>query len=107
MRQITPAELARLLADPAADKPFLLDVREPEEFDICRIEGATLIPMRSVPQQLDQIPADQPVVCICHHGGRSLQVATFLASRGWADVINLTGGVHRWAQDVDPAMPTY
>lgn len=105
--QLTPLELAAMLAPEAASAPFLLDVREQHEFDICRIAGATLIPMREVPQRLAEVPTDVPVVCICHHGGRSMQVAMFLASRGFDNVINLTGGVHRWAQDVDPAMPTY
>ncbi|MEY3201034.1 MAG: hypothetical protein RIR70_584 [Pseudomonadota bacterium] len=107
IKQITPHELASMLAPDAGVVPFLLDVREPEEFEICRITGATLMPMRSVPEQLGQLPDDQPIVCICHHGGRSMQVAMFLAARGYQNVINLTGGVHRWAQDIDPAMPTY
>jgi len=63
--------------------------------------------MREVPQRLDTLPQDAPIVCICHHGGRSMQVAMFLASRGYENVINLTGGVHRWAQDVEPGMATY
>ncbi len=105
--QLTPLELAAMLAREGAQKPFLLDVRERDEFEICRISDATLIPMREVPQRLAEVPTDMPVICICHHGGRSMQVAMFLASRGFENVINLTGGVHRWAQDVDPAMPTY
>ena len=105
--QVTPLELAGMLAPESLPLPFLLDVREPHEFDICRIAGATLMPMHQVPERLAELPADTPIVCICHHGGRSMQVAMFLASRGYENVINLTGGVHRWAQDVDPAMATY
>lgn len=106
MRQITPADLKALL-DAGAEPLLLLDVREPEEFDICRIENSLLMPMRSVPTRLAELPQDKAIVCICHHGGRSNQVAMYLASNGFDNVINLSGGVHRWAQDVEPAMPTY
>lgn len=106
MRQITPLELKALL-DLPGEAPFLLDVREPEEFEICRIKDAQLVPMRSVPARIDELPQDRAIVCICHHGGRSNQVAMFLASRGFDNVINLAGGVHRWAAEVEPGMPTY
>jgi rhodanese-related sulfurtransferase len=105
--QLSPVALASMLAPEAAQTPFLLDVREPEEFAICRIAGTTLIPMREVPQRLSELPSDVPIICICHHGGRSMQVAMFLASRGFDNVNNLAGGIDRWARDVDPAMPTY
>jgi rhodanese-related sulfurtransferase len=56
---------------------------------------------------LAELDADAPLVCICHHGGRSLQVAAFLEQHGFSQVSNLTGGVHAWALQVDSAMPTY
>lgn len=110
MRQISASELAQWLADPARPAPLLLDVRQPWEFDTCHIEGARLLPMAELPRQLDRLRADAaqvPLVCICHHGARSLQVAAFLEQQGFDDVHNLTGGVHAWARDVDPAMATY
>jgi rhodanese-related sulfurtransferase len=107
MKAIRAAELARWLADPARDRPLLLDVREPWETDICRLAGAELIPMRTVPLELQRLPPDRPVVCICHHGHRSAHVATFLERQGFADIYNLVGGVDAWALEVDPSMPRY
>jgi rhodanese-related sulfurtransferase len=107
MQHMTAPELAALLADASGPAPILLDVREPWEYQTCRIEGAVLMPMNTVPAHLEQIDRDTPVVCICHHGARSLRVAQFLENNGFAEVINLTGGVHAWAQQVDPSMPTY
>ena len=64
------------------------------------------VPMQQVPGRLDEIPRDQPVVVVCHHGMRSLQVAHFLAAQGYADVANLTGGIDAWSRSVDPTVPT-
>jgi len=105
MQQITPIQLAKELE--ADDKPLLLDVREQWEFDHCRIDGAQLMPMQTVPMRLGELDPDRRIVCICHHGARSMQVGLFLESRGFARVVNLTGGVAAWARSVDPTMPTY
>ena len=107
MQEITAPELAAWLADPARPRPLLLDVREPWEVEICRIEGAVNLPMNSVPARVAELDDEQPVVCICHHGMRSAQVGGFLERCGFTRVINLTGGVHAWARQVDDAMPTY
>ncbi len=107
MHHLSATELATWLADDVREKPLLLDVREPWEFQTCQIAGSTEMPMRSVPARLAELPQDAPVVCICHHGARSMQVAAFLERAGFENVSNLTGGVHAWAQLVDPAMPTY
>ncbi|MDY7577638.1 rhodanese-like domain-containing protein [Herbaspirillum sp. RTI4] len=107
MELITAPELAAWIADADRPSPLLLDVREPWEFDTCRLTDAISIPMNSVPSRLEELDPSLPVVCICHHGARSLQVATFLERQGFEKVTNLTGGVHAWAQQVDPAMPTY
>ena len=85
----------------------LLDVREPWEFEKCRIENSELIPMRQVPQALDRLDRARNIVVICHHGIRSRMVASFLEQQGFVNVINLTGGVNAWAKEVDPAMGTY
>ncbi|MBK7662197.1 MAG: sulfurtransferase [Sterolibacteriaceae bacterium] len=105
MQQITPTQLAQELE--AGEKPLLLDVREPWEFDHCRIEGSQLMPMQTIPLRLGELDPDMRIVCICHHGARSMQVGLFLESRGFANVVNLSGGVAAWARSVDPAMPTY
>lgn len=107
MKQISPAELSSWLADPARPAPLLLDVREPWEFQTCHLGDSLLMPMREVPARLGELdPAAQTVV-ICHHGGRSMQVAMFLEKRGFANLHNLSGGVDAWARSVDPAMPVY
>ena len=107
MQHLSAPELAQLLADDARPRPVLLDVREPWEFQTCHIDGAAAMPMRTVPARLAELDPDLPVVCICHHGARSMQVASFLEQNGFADVSNLTGGVHAWALQVDNNMPTY
>ncbi len=107
MHQITAPELATWLADASRPRPFLLDVREEREYDICHIDGVALIPMNTVPARIEELDPEAEIVCICHHGGRSMQVASFLERNGFSKVSNLTGGVHAWSQHVDPAMPTY
>lgn len=107
MQHMMPAELAAWLADPERETPLLLDVREPWEYQTCHIEASVLMPMASVPARQEELDPERPVVCICHHGARSMQVAAFLERCGFGQVINLTGGIHGWALQVDPGMPTY
>ncbi|MGA9165264.1 MAG: rhodanese-like domain-containing protein [Thiobacillus sp.] len=105
MRQFRPVELAAHLQ--AGHAPQLLDVREPWEWNLCRIPGAILIPMRDLPVRLQELNKKAETVVICHHGVRSYQAARYLESLGFGDVINLSGGVAAWADEVDPAMPRY
>ncbi|HVL76305.1 MAG TPA: rhodanese-like domain-containing protein [Noviherbaspirillum sp.] len=107
MQTVTAPELASWLADESRPKPVLLDVREPWEFATCHIAGSQPMPMNTVPARIDELDEEAQIVCICHHGARSMQVAAFLERNGFADVINLTGGVHAWALQVDNTMPTY
>lgn len=107
MHHMTPPELAAWLADPSRERPLLLDVRENWEFETCKIEGSTQIVMNTIPARIEELDEDEQIVCICHHGTRSMQVAAFLERNGFTNVTNLTGGVHAWAVQVDPAMPTY
>jgi rhodanese-related sulfurtransferase len=107
MNHLSAPELAAWLADPGRDKPLLLDVREPWEQQICRIEGSELAPMQNLALCLPERNSAQQIVCICHHGGRSMHVAMFLARQGYETVYNLTGGLDAWARQVDRSMPTY
>ena len=107
MQTITAPELATWLADESRARPVLLDVREPWEFQTCHIEGSLPMPMTSVPARLQELDDDAEIVCICHHGARSMSVASFLEHNGFTQVTNLTGGVHAWALQVDGTMPTY
>jgi rhodanese-related sulfurtransferase len=107
MREISAPDLAVWLADAGREQPLLLDVREPWEYEKARIAGAQLVPMREVPGRLDQIDQDKDVIAICHHGGRSQQVALFLEKAGYTKVHNLVGGVDAWSRTVDPTVPLY
>ncbi|HET7197759.1 MAG TPA: rhodanese-like domain-containing protein [Burkholderiales bacterium] len=107
MKSISATQLAAWLADAGRDKPQLVDVREPWEYERARIPGAQLLPMREVPSRLEEIDPEKDVVAICHHGSRSAQVALFLEKNGYGKVHNLVGGVDAWSRTVDPAVPTY
>ncbi len=107
MQHISAIELNAWLNDPERAQPVLLDVREEGEFSICRIEGSILMPMNTIPSRIDDLESDAAIVCICHHGSRSMQVANFLERNDFTNISNLTGGVHAWAQHVDNSMPTY
>ncbi|HEX8955582.1 MAG TPA: rhodanese-like domain-containing protein [Burkholderiaceae bacterium] len=107
MQQLTAPQLAEWLADASRTRPLLLDVREQREYEICHIDDVTLMPMNTVPARIEELDPEAEIVCICHHGGRSMQVAAFLERNGFSKVSNLTGGVHAWSQQVDPGMPTY
>ncbi|MCU0986098.1 MAG: rhodanese-like domain-containing protein [Acetobacteraceae bacterium] len=103
--EIAPATLAAWRQDGLAHA--VLDVREPWEVEIAALEGALLVPMGEVPARLGELPADRPLVVLCHHGGRSMRVTAWLRSRGLANAVNLGGGIDAWSREVDPAVPTY
>jgi rhodanese-related sulfurtransferase len=107
MHHLSAPELAAWLADSTRAQPLLLDVREPWEYETCHLANSQLIPMSSIPARQEELDPQQAVVCICHHGARSMQVAAFLERAGFENVTNLTGGIHGWALQVDGAMPTY
>lgn len=106
MRHMTARELQAYL-EQTPEKPFLLDVREPWEFQHCHIEGSQLIPMGQIPSTHQELDLDRETVVICHHGIRSRRVAMYLENLGFTNLINLSGGVAAWAREVDPHMPTY
>jgi rhodanese-related sulfurtransferase len=85
-----------------------IDVREPEEHAICQIEGATLMPMRTVPQHLHELEdGGDPIVVFCHHGIRSLSVVDWLRNHGVENCQSMSGGIDLWSLQVDPAVPRY
>ncbi len=86
---------------------LLLDVREPYEVAHVAVAGSRHVPMRQIPAALDDLPRDQPILVLCHHGGRSLRVTQFLRANGFAGAVNVAGGIDAWAQQVDPTLPRY
>lgn len=110
--QIRPCELAQWLTHARQyGEPVVLDVREPHELQLASVkaEGFTLrtIPMGVIPPRLSELDPQQPIACLCHHGGRSMQVASFLQSRGFEHVANIAGGIHAWSAEVDPSIARY
>ena len=105
-KEYNPRELKEFL-DQADTNPLLLDVREPWEFERCHIPNSTLVPMRQIPNEIQNLSPDQEIVVICHHGIRSRAVANYLAQHDFTNIINLSTGVDGWAKDIDSSMPIY
>ena len=105
--QLSAVELARWRADASREAPVVVDVREPWEFELCRIDGSVSIPLGEIATRSDELPRERPLVLVCHHGGRSQHAAMLLAGTGFTRVHNLAGGVESWALDVDSAMKRY
>jgi rhodanese-related sulfurtransferase len=106
VKQITAIELKKIIF--AQDrKLLLLDVREPFEYDIARIENSILIPLDRLQQRMNELDANQEVVVICHHGIRSQQAAHFLVNEGFTKVLNLVGGIDAWSCECDAKVPRY
>jgi len=106
--EIAPAEVKRRLD--AGEKLHLIDVREPNEFALARIEGSELIPMRQVPGELQRLEgrADEaPLIVFCHHGVRSLNVVNWLRGQGLEACQSMAGGIDAWSLVVDPSVPRY
>ncbi len=106
MRRLRARELYEYLQQ-TDTQPLLLDVREPWEYEYCRIEGSELVPMAQIPSVHEDLERDREIVVICHHGIRSYQVAYFLEHMGFEQVINLEGGIDAWAREVDPDIQLY
>ncbi len=103
--EITPVELKAKLD--AGETPFVLDVREPNEYQINRIEGSTLIPLGELPRRYQELPRDREIVAQCKMGGRSAKAMEFLKTVGFSNVKNLRGGILEWIDKVDPSQPKY
>ncbi len=104
-KEISASEAANLREnDPEV---VLLDVREDSELAICRIEGALHIPMGEIPERQNALPKNAPLVVFCHHGMRSMKVVQYLKAKGFENAINMAGGIHAWALELDPEMRRY
>jgi len=103
---VTDAAAALRSQDP---RPLLLDCRTPEEHATARIAGAVLIPMQELPDRVGELAAHRaaPIIVHCHHGMRSLRVATWLRDRGFSLAQSMRGGIDAWTDEVDPALPKY
>jgi rhodanese-related sulfurtransferase len=110
--QIRPGQLAQWMEMVRPNgAAIVLDVREPSELQVASIkaDGFDLraIPMGLIPVRLAELDPSQPIACLCHHGGRSMQVAQFLESRGFAHVANIAGGINAWSLELDPTVARY
>jgi len=103
--QIQPQDLAEGLK--GSTPPRLLDVREPEELAIAKLEGAVQATQELVQELMARWPKDTPIVTYCHHGIRSLEAASYLIGHGFTNVRTLAGGIDAWAEQIDPALPRY
>jgi len=95
------------LLENTATPPLVLDVREPWEAEICRLNNAELIPMRQIPEKLSVLPKDRHILVLCHHGARSRRVTDYLRANGFAAVTNIAGGINAWAEEIDPTLRRY
>jgi len=106
--EITPQQVKQRMD--AGEKLHLIDVREPHEFALAKIAGATLVPMRSVPGELQSLEAsaeEAPLIVYCHHGVRSLNVVHWLREQGLEACQSLAGGIDAWSLAIDPSVPRY
>jgi rhodanese-related sulfurtransferase len=106
--EISPADVQKRID--AGEKLFLIDVREPHEFAIAKIEGAVLIPMRQIPGELQTLEAradEGTLMVFCHHGMRSLNVVNWLRNQGVEACQSISGGIDLWSSTVDPSIPRY
>ncbi len=98
---------AKQLIDQSPCAVLLVDVREPYEVEIASVRGAELIPMGEIPARLHDLPRDEHLLIMCHHGGRSMRVTSFLRAQGFTAVTNIAGGIDAWAEQIDPNLRRY
>jgi sulfur-carrier protein adenylyltransferase/sulfurtransferase len=102
--EISPKELKARLDH--GDDLFILDVREPHEFQICNLKGH-LIPLGELPRRVHELDSSQEIVAHCRSGKRSAEAVDFLRKAGFKKILNLTGGILAWSDQVDPSVPKY
>ena len=105
--EVSVKEVQQILA--STTPPRLIDVREPDEWETCRIPGAELIPLSQWPQLAHEKLTDrnEPLLLQCHHGGRSARATLWLLGQGFTNVRNVAGGIDAWSAEIDPSVPRY
>ncbi|WP_090131019.1 rhodanese-like domain-containing protein [Limnohabitans sp. Rim11] len=112
MQQVSPSQFNDWLQQAASiGQPLVLDVRETWECQLASIAPAgcevLIMPMQTIPARLMELDKSRPIACLCHHGGRSMQVALFLEQQGFSNITNISGGIHAWSNQVDASVPVY
>ena len=102
--EVSVHDLKRALGEGSAT---VVDVREPWEAEIAKIEGARLIPLSEFAARAKTLPRDRPILIHCHHGGRSMQATQWARQNGYDKVSNVAGGIDAWSLEIDPAVPRY
>ena len=105
--EIEPAELLAWRQDAGREPPYVVDVREPWEFEHCRIEDSCSLPFRLLPLAIAELPRERDFVLVCHHGVRSVHAGAWLRSAGFTRVHILRGGIAAWAEQIEPSMKRY
>ena len=112
--QVRPSQLNEWLGQFAGDaaKPVVLDVREGWEVQVASVAPSEQfelvhIPLGEITSRLQELDPERPIACLCHHGARSMSVASFLVNHGFEDVHNITGGIDAWSLSADPTVPRY
>jgi rhodanese-related sulfurtransferase len=104
-KNITPSQLSERMR--SEEPPLVIDVREPEEYELARVEGTRLLPLSLFNEWAASLDPERETVFMCHHGMRSAQVCAWFSRQGFGKVHNLVGGIDRWATDIDPTVPRY
>ncbi len=105
VEQIRPAELVEKIK--TGEDWLILDVREPHELVIASLDGAIHVPMGEIPDRYRELPAERAIAVLCRSGARSASVCEFLENQGFEHVVNIDGGILKWAEDVDPTLTPY
>ena len=103
--EIKPKEISKKIEN--NEDFILLDVRQPQENELTKIEDSVLIPLNELPNRLNELNKNKEVICYCRTGGRSFHSARFLRQKGFINVKNLKGGIHLWHDEIDPSKIKY
>jgi rhodanese-related sulfurtransferase len=112
MQQVSPSQFNDWFQQASSiGQPLILDVRETWECQLASIAPAgcevSIMPMQTIPARLMELDKSRPIACLCHHGGRSMQVASFLEQQGFQNITNISGGINAWSSQVDASVPVY
>jgi adenylyltransferase/sulfurtransferase len=107
--EVSCSEVATWATLPENERPRLLDCRQPDEWDICHLDGAQLLPLGDFPSRIEALKegVERGVVVYCHHGMRSLRATAFLRDIGVENAFSMAGGIDAWSRTVDPDLARY